>query len=83
MSSKEKLLKRFYKKPVPNDITFEEICTLASHFGCNILQGANHTKVAHQPTGTIIPIPRHGKCVEEAYIKQLKILFDRISNDSD
>ena len=31
--------------------------------------------VIHKPSNTIIPIPCHGKCVKEAYIKQLKDLF--------
>ncbi len=35
-------------------------------------------KVVHPPSGTVIPIPRHGKAVKEAYIKQLKNLFDQI-----
>lgn len=35
-------------------------------------------RVVHVPSGSIVPIPRHGKCVGEAYIKQLKDLFDRV-----
>lgn len=34
-----------------------------------------------KPFGIVIPIPFHGNIVEEAYIKQLKILFDRIEKE--
>lgn len=78
MSTIEKRLKKFYSKPIPNDITFEEIASLATYFGCIVANGSNHTKIVHQPSGTVIPVPRHGKTVGEAYIKQLKILFDTI-----
>ena len=78
MSTIKKCLDRFYKKPIPNDISFEEIELLANYFGCEIKYGGNHPKVAHRASGTIIPIPRHGKCVDEVYIKQLKLLFDEI-----
>lgn len=82
MGSKEKLLKKFYRKPVPNDITFQEVCTIASHFGCVVRTGGTHVKIAYKPLGAIVPIPRHGNCVEEAYICQLKSLFDRIKEEA-
>ncbi len=34
--------------------------------------------VLHQPTGTVIPLPCHENHVKEAYILELKELFDRI-----
>lgn len=82
MSTLEKRLKKFYRKPIPNDITFEEVESLAKHFGCIIVGGGSHPKVVHQSSGTVIPIPRHGKSVGEAYIKQLKMLFDTIKEES-
>lgn len=80
MSRVEKLKERFYKKPIPNDITFDELEVLANHYGCEFkTDGGRHScRVYHAETGTIIPIPRHGKEVKEAYIKQVKNLFDRI-----
>lgn len=81
MSTTEKRLKKFYQKPIPNDITFDEVESLAKYFGCIVIGGGNHMKVVHKPSGTVIPIPRHGKTVKEAYIKQLKILFDSLKEE--
>lgn len=81
MSTIEKRLNKFYQKPIPNNITFEEIEVLAKYFGCVVVSGGSHMKIVHQPSGTVIPIPRHGKCVGEAYIKQLKILFNSINEE--
>lgn len=82
MSTLDKKLKNFYRKPIPNDITFEEMESIAAYFGCDVVSGGNHMKVVHRQSGTVIPIPRHGKCIGEAYIKQLKKLFDIIKEDS-
>ena len=80
MSQLQKLLDRFNSKPIRNDITFAEVETLASAYGCRVMSGGNHMKVVHPPSGTVIPIPRHGKTVGEAYIKQLKRLFEEIGS---
>lgn len=82
MSTIEKRLKKFYKKPIPNDITFDEVQALAEYFGCIVVSGGSHMKVVHRASGTVIPIPRHGKAVKEAYIKQLKTLFDSIKEEN-
>lgn len=81
MSTIEKRLRRFYRKPIPNDITFEEIEVLAKYFGCIVVGGGNHMKIIHRLSGTVIPIPRHGKTVKETYIKQLKNLFAQINEE--
>ena len=82
MSTIEKRLKKFYRKPIPNDITFEEIEVIAKYYGCQVSTGGNkNKKIVHVPSGTVIPIPIHGKTVKEAYIKQLKDLFDLIKED--
>jgi UDP-N-acetylglucosamine pyrophosphorylase len=78
LSKIDKLLKKFYEKPIPNDITFDEAMRIMKHFGCIIENGGNHTKVVCKQPPRVIPIPRHGKNVEEAYIKQLKELLDLI-----
>ena len=50
--------------------------------GAKFLQvGIIAKKIVHVPSGTVIPIPIHGKNVKEAYIKQLKDLFDLIRED--
>ncbi|MGN1157349.1 MAG: type II toxin-antitoxin system HicA family toxin [Agathobacter sp.] len=79
MSTFEKRYQKFCRKPIPNDITFEEVETIAKHFGCIVEAGSNHMKIIHPPSGTVIPIPRHKKSVGEAYIKQLKKLFESIN----
>lgn len=79
MSAFDKSYEKFCKKPIPNDITFTEIETISKHFGCIVEAGGKHgKKIVHVPTGTVIPIPMHGNCVGEAYIKELKKLFERI-----
>lgn len=82
MSTIEKRLKKFYRKPIPNDITFDEVQTLAEYFGCIVVGGGNHMKVVHKASGTVISVPRHGKTVKEIYIKELKKLFDRIKEEN-
>lgn len=80
MSQLQKLRDKFYSKPIRNDITFSEVETLASAYGCKVMPGGKHLRVVHIESGRIVPIPRHGKTVEEAYIKQLKDLFDLIGD---
>ena len=81
LSKIDKLLNKFYKKPIPNDITFDEVKNVMTHFGCIIDNGGKHTKVVNKKYGRVIPIPRHGKFVQEAYIKELKELLDMIKED--
>lgn len=83
MSAIEKRIKKFYRKPIPNDITFEDVKVVAEYYGCIVKTGGNHSqKIVHIPSGTVIPIPMHGKTVKEAYIKELKELFDSISKEA-
>jgi hypothetical protein len=79
MSTLEKLKAKFNEKPIPNDITFDEVERLAGAYGCRVIAGGKHSKkVVDVPSGTVIPIPMHGKYVQEAYIKELKDLFAEI-----
>ena len=83
MSTLEKLKAKFNEKPIPNNITFEEVERLASAYGCRVLSGGKHSKkIADMLSGTVIPIPMHGKYVQEAYIKELKGLFTEIESRS-
>ena len=79
MSTIEKLKKKFFEKPVRKDMTMDEIVRIAKSFGCDVLTGGNHQiRIVHKPTGTVIPLPCHGKTVKEAYIVELKELFREI-----
>lgn len=77
----QKRLQKFYRKPVPNDITFDDVKAISEYYGCIVVSGGNHSKkIIHPQTGTVIPIPMHGKTIKEAYIKELKKLFEQISS---
>ena len=79
MSTLDKLKAKFNEKPIPNDISFDEVERLASAYGCRVISGGKHSKkIVDVPSGTVIPIPMHGKYVQEAYIKELKDLFAEI-----
>ena len=79
MSTLDKLKEKFNAKPIPNDISFDEVERLANAYGCRVISGGKHSKkVVDVPSGTVIPIPMHGKYVQEAYIKELKDLFAEI-----
>ncbi len=79
MSKIEKLKGKFFEKPVRNDITMKEVEKLARAYGCDVLTGGNHQiRICHIESGTIIPIPQHGNTVKEAYIAELKSLFEMI-----
>ncbi len=81
MSTLEKLKKKFYEKPVRNDLTIDEVVRLAKAYGCSIVTGGNHQiRIVHKPTGTVIPLPSHGKTVKEVYIAELKNLFTEIES---
>ena len=52
---------------------------MAKAYGCGVVSGGKHSKkIVDVPSGTVIPIPMHGKYVQEAYIKELKDLFAEI-----
>lgn len=79
MSQIEKLKTKFYSKPVRNDMTYDEIKSLAESYGCTVIPGGKHPmKIVDKLSGTVIPIPKHGKCVKEAYITELRNLFNII-----
>ena len=81
MSTIEKLKAKFNRVPVPNDITMDQVIRLAESYGCLIKSGGKHpVKVVDQISGTVIPIPAHGKYVQEVYISELKTLFKEIDN---
>ncbi len=78
----DKKMEKLYRKPIPNDMTFNEISAIAEHFGCIIDAGGNHLKIVYKGSFMrVIPIPRHGKTVQEAYVKQVKDLIDKIREE--
>ena len=83
MANIKTLLEKFYRKPIPNDIDYEELWRIAKHFGCevDVGKGKHNTKVEYKPLGKVIPIPRHGKHVKHVYIRQVKELIDRIKEE--
>ena len=83
MSQLDKLLAKLYKKPIPNDIRVDEVETIVKAFGCIVVSGGRHQmKIVHKPTGTVIPIPSHGDTVAEAYIKEIKVMLDKIRGEN-
>ena len=81
LSTLDKLKAKFYRVPIPNDITFDEAIRLARSYGCLIKTGGKHPiKIIDLLSGTVIPIPVHGKFVQEVYISQLKDLFCEIES---
>lgn len=82
MSKLDKLKKKFFSKPIRNDMTFDEIEKIAASYGCIVgKKGGRHPfHVAYPPLGRVIPIPTHGNLVGEAYIKQLRELFEEIES---
>lgn len=81
MSTIEKLKRKLYEKPVRNDMKVDEVIRIAKSYGCEILTGGNHQiRIVHRETGRIIPLPRHGNTVKEAYIVELKELFNEIES---
>ena len=74
----DKLCEKFFRKPIPNDITFNEVKTLFTHFGCDIIQGGRHPKVVHKASGTVISVSRHGDSVKEYCVKQLRDLLEML-----
>ena len=78
MSKEDKTLEKIYKNPIANDITFNEAVNIMIHYGCILENGGKHPKIVHVGTGTVIPLPHHGKCIGEVYVKQLRLLLDEI-----
>jgi len=78
-----KLQEKFFKTPIPTDITIADIRRLFTHYGCIFCEkgGSHPYKVIHKESGTVIPIPVHGKHIQDVYVKQLKQLLELILED--
>ena len=84
MSQIQKLIDKLNSKPTPNDMSFDELAKIARYYGCDTESRGNHQRaIVHEETGTVIPIPCHGKHVGVAYIRQVKELFSSIDREGD
>ena len=84
MSQIQKLIDKLNRKPVPKDMTFEELAKIAKHYGCDTESRGNHQRaIVNEETGTVIPIPDHGKQVGVAYVRQFKELIESITRKDD
>ena len=82
MSTIEKLIKKCKNKPIPKDITIDEVIRISKYYGCIVKTGGNHQiRIAHVSSGRIIPIPVHGNTVKPAYIQELNELFELIESE--
>ncbi len=80
MSQFDKAWDHFNSKPIPRDITFDELKYIVEHFGFEIENDGKHVKIKHNDSGAKIPIPIHGKTVQYVYIKQVKEAINKLNN---
>lgn len=87
MTQLGKRRKKLFQKPIPNDMTEEEIFSIAEQYGCSIHTGGNHQhKIVFNPDENCpiqqksIPVPSHGKNVPEVVIRELKQLIIEIED---
>lgn len=80
MSQEEKALKKFFRIPTPNDITIDELKYVVESYGMEMEmgKGKHGVKVRYRPKNIKIPIPIHGKTIQEVYIKQIKNAINEI-----
>ncbi len=75
MASKDKLLEKLFKKPLPKNFTMPELETLMKKCNCTVDSGGRGSSVAffHQPTGRTLQFdgPHPGK---ELYLYQIKMV---------
>jgi hypothetical protein len=64
-------------------MTLNEVIRLAGFYGCEVLTGGNHQiRIVHKESGRVIPLPRHGNTVKEAYVMELRELIEEIEAKS-
>lgn len=84
MSQIQKLIDKLNKKPIPKDMTFGELAKIAKHYGCDTESRGNHQRaIVCEKTGTVIPIPDHGKHVGVTYVRQFKDFIESITREDD
>ena len=82
MSQIDKLLKKLYRVPIPNDMRLDEIKKIVTAYGCEFTTGGNHQyRIVYKGKDVrrVIPLPCHGDTVAEIYVKEIKSLIDQIS----
>ena len=85
MSQLDKLRKKLYRVPIPNDMRLTEVEKIVKAYGCIWTTGGNHQyRIVYKgvykgkPWSKVIPLPCHGDIVDEVYIKEIKQLIDEI-----
>ena len=75
MASKDSLLEKLFRKPLPKNFTKQELDTLMSKFNCKKSSGGigSGLKYFHEPTGRILQFdgPHPGN---ELYLYQVKMV---------
>lgn len=76
MSSFEKRLKKFMKRPAPSDITLEEVAYLARGLGFEIETGSKHPlRIVDPETHEIYTVPERNGLVRKFYVSTLQVWF--------
>ena len=79
MSTDEKLLEKILGKPTRNDITIDELISVAPLMGFEVCGGGKHPiHLYHKYTCKVIPIPVHGKCVKAVYIREVVKTYQKV-----
>ena len=78
LSTIKKLYNKFKQRPIRNDIEFDEVIKLLTHFGFEVKDGSNHICFTYIELGILIPIPRHNKSIDDVYIKQIIQTLDEV-----
>ena len=82
MSQIQKLIDKLTRRPIPSDMTFDELKKIAKHYGCDSVNRGNHQRaIVYKPAGKVVVVPDHGKHVQQVYVKELKELFESIMNE--
>ena len=90
MSQKEKLIARFMKKPTPNDITFEEFCSVMAEFcfQAQNMNGGSHQRFKNTkyPDFRMDAVPKpHGNnnCVKRPYVENAQAAITEFKRRED
>lgn len=85
LSQFEKAWKKFNRKPIPNDITYDELFYIVTKFGFEVDKGdgKHPLKIRYRKLGIKLPIPVHGNHVKEAYIQEVKRAIEQVQETED
>ena len=81
MSTKKKLLQKFFSEKPSVDITWRDLVVVASIFECEPIQKSRHRAIVHKGDPTwvyMIPVHSDGEPIKRAYISELREMFREI-----